>query len=341
MNSAQELVVAGAEKASVLASYSAEQISILKNNIAPPNMTDDQLAYCLTVARSRGLDPFKKQVYFTLRNKKVKDGNREYWVPTVTVEPTIDGFRSMAESTGELDGYEGPFWCGEDGEWRDVWLDNKKPPVAAKIVIFRRGRSHGTTGVARYEAYNQGGLTWQKMGDLMLAKCAESLALRKAFPAELGEFYTHEEMGQADRNAFEQLPPETSTVQAQTLPPPAAARVVSIAPSPKAEPAPVVVEAQRPETRKSDGLPDTWGPKEALPPAILLWLTPLSHLVDKPIPAMSLAELELVTEQCAYAVEKAAASKKPSSKQLLALLNAIGGAASRAHHELTNAGGAA
>ena len=147
--SAKEMVVSDGGE---LSRYGREDLEVIRNHVAGPDFTDSELAYCLRAARARGLDPLQKQVYFSKRKKKNANGQ---YVAAVTVEPTIDGFRTMAERTGELDGYDGPYWCGEDGKWTDAWLTTDAP-VACKITVFRRGKSHGFTATARYDAYVQG-----------------------------------------------------------------------------------------------------------------------------------------------------------------------------------------
>jgi hypothetical protein len=113
----------------------------------------------------------------------------------MTIQAGIDGLRSIAERTGQLDGSE-TLWCGDDGVWADVWLGSK-PPAAAKTTIWRKGAGHPFTGVARFADYNAGQGLWSKMGATMIAKCSEALALRKAFPADLSGVYSTDEMDQA------------------------------------------------------------------------------------------------------------------------------------------------
>ena len=88
------------------------------------------------------------------------------------------------------------YWCGEEGDWKDVWLSSK-PPAAAKTIVHRKGSQHAFVGVARFADYNAGQGLWSKMPAAMIAKCSEALALRKAFPADMSGVYSTDEMDQA------------------------------------------------------------------------------------------------------------------------------------------------
>jgi phage recombination protein Bet len=169
---------------SSLTLWTPEQKQLIASTIAPGCSADELRLFGLACQRT-GLDPFSKQIYAIKRRSKQRDGS---YRESMTIQVSIDGLRSIAERTGELDGSES-FWCGEDGQWQDVWLSSK-PPAAAKTIIHRRGASHPFVGVARFADYNAGQGLWSKMPATMIAKCSEALALRKAFPADLSGVYS-------------------------------------------------------------------------------------------------------------------------------------------------------
>jgi hypothetical protein len=118
----------------------------------------------------------------------------------MSIQVSIDGLRKRAANSGYYDGST-TFWCGEDGKWLEVWLKST-PPSAAKTVVYRKGCGQPFTAVARFDAYKQdfkGKLSglWEKMPDIMIGKCSEALALRKAFPEQTAGLYASEEMDQA------------------------------------------------------------------------------------------------------------------------------------------------
>lgn len=181
-----------------MAQFDPAQVELIKRNICQ-GATDDELQLFLRQCRQTGLDPFSRQIYSIKRREK----QGERWVDRRSTQVSIDGLRLVAERTGKYAGQTAPEWCGADGVWRDVWL-TATPPVASRVGVLRRDFEQPCFGIARYAAYVQTGQgdqptkMWRVMPDVMLAKCAEALALRKAFPQDLSGLYSSEEMAQAD-----------------------------------------------------------------------------------------------------------------------------------------------
>ena len=179
---------------SAITQWTQEQTQLISSTIAP-GCTPDELKLFSYACQRSGLDPFSRQIYAIKRGGKM------------SIQVGIDGLRSVAERSGQLDG-SATFWIGdtEGSQWSDVWLGSK-PPAAAKTIIYRKGCSHPFVGVARFQDYNAGQGLWSKMPAAMLAKCSEALALRKAFPADMSSLYTADEMEQAETVTVTATPP--------------------------------------------------------------------------------------------------------------------------------------
>lgn len=181
--------------------WSDQQLAALKQ-MGLEKAGSGDLSVFLHVSQRTGLDPFGRQIYMIGRN--AKENNQ--WVTKYTIQTGIDGFRLIArrasDRLNETLEYEDTQWCGADGVWTDVWT-KATAPAAARVTVLRHGKRF--PGIALYREYLQTtrdgnpNSMWSKMPANQLAKCAEALALRKAFPQDLSGIYADEEMGQADR----------------------------------------------------------------------------------------------------------------------------------------------
>lgn len=177
--------------------FNPEQTALLKRTICR-GATDNELSMFLHVCKRMGMDPFAKQIHAVKRwNSKE---NRE----VMTMQVAIDGYRLVAERTGKYQGRTEPEWCDTNGEWVKVWL-KEEHPYAARIGVYKAGFREPLYSVVYWDQLVQkrkdGTPTefWQgKKGVHQISKCAESDALRAAFPQELGGTYTDDEMQGAD-----------------------------------------------------------------------------------------------------------------------------------------------
>lgn len=185
--------------------WTQEQQLVLRQSGIDDDVTKAELSGFLHLCQKTGLDPFSRQIY--LIGRWDKQAGRKVFTP----QTGIDGYRVVAnrvvEKAAVTLGYEDTFWCGKDGVWRDVWVSDE-PPAAAKVIVLRNGqRFPAVAGYREYVQTNRNGEPtgmWRKMPAGQLAKCAEALALRKAFPNDLAGVYTAEEMAQADNPAADE-----------------------------------------------------------------------------------------------------------------------------------------
>lgn len=180
-----------------IAMFSPEQNELIKKQLCK-NITDDELHFFAAVCKKTGLDPFMKQIY------AVKRGDQ------MTIQTSIDGYRLIAERTGRY---------APGRESTHVYRNDKLFSSTSYVKKQTKdGTWHEVSVTCLFDEYkpNYKSQFWDTKPTVMLDKCAESLALRKAFPNELSGLYTTEEMDQA-QNTQVKPPMIISEEQAQEL----------------------------------------------------------------------------------------------------------------------------
>lgn len=170
-------------------------VALIKNTVAV-GATDDELKLFLYQASRAQLDPLARQIYFVKRAGKV------------TIQTSIDGFRLVAERSGKYAGQDKP-----------VFEEGNGKLISCAVTVYKFSetgtRYPAAVGVAYMDEYKPPAgqdFMWNKMPRAMLAKVAEALALRKAFPQDLSGLYTVEEMEQVDKSS-DKTPEAPETVQ--------------------------------------------------------------------------------------------------------------------------------
>ncbi len=175
--------------------YDRDKIELIKKTICK-GATDDELNLFIAECQRTGLDPFLKQIYSIPRRSRNPETGQ--WETRRETQTAIDGYRAIAERTGKYVGLLGPYWCGQDGQWIDIWL-HKEPPEAAKVGVVREGFKEPIWAVALYAEYVQlidgrPNRMWEKMPANQLGICAERQAYRKAFPRDMAGLVPTEDL---------------------------------------------------------------------------------------------------------------------------------------------------
>jgi phage recombination protein Bet len=165
-----------------------DQVELVKRTVAKGTSDDELKLFLYTCART-GLDPLAKQIH-AIKRWSSRD-KRE----VMSIQTGIDGYRLIAERTGRYAPGQQPTYEVDGG---------KLVSATAYVKKLVAGTWHEVAASAYWEEYVQTDRdghptpTWKRMPRLMLAKCAEALALRRAFPAEMSGVYTFDEMAQAE-----------------------------------------------------------------------------------------------------------------------------------------------
>ena len=212
--------------APALTAYAERQIALIRRTVAK-DCNNDEFDLFVHTAHHLGLDPLRKQVYAFVYSKD--DPKRR----KMTIVTGIDGFRTIADRTSNYRPDEDEPTYEIDPELKGPSNPIGLVKATVRVYKFSHGDWHKVTASAHWDEYapmkeecpegfdwvetgetwNDSGKpkkkkvargeviqvldtsgNWGKMPRLMLAKVAEALALRKAWPDSFANVYAQEEV---------------------------------------------------------------------------------------------------------------------------------------------------
>lgn len=164
-----------------------DQLTLAKNTVAK-GLDDNEFALFTYNCHRQGIHPLDG-LLVPIKRKDTDSGNFK-----LTFVTTVDLLRSRAADTNE--------YAGSD----DAIFQYREPavnPQEALVTVWRfvQGVKCSFSATARWSEYYPGdkqGFMWKTKPHVMLGKCAEGLALRKAFPKQLAGLYLEEELQQQE-----------------------------------------------------------------------------------------------------------------------------------------------
>lgn len=166
----------GTDLASRLApdDWTREYLDTIRN-VFGKGCSDAEFALAVQVSKSTGLriDTRELWVYKRAANEPMQ------------ISISIDGFRAIAHASGTYAGEEGPFYCGKDGVWQEVWT-GEGLPHAAKFSVWRTDFARPFTAVILVAEFQKlGGFLWGKAPVWMSGIRVATHAYRKAYRQEI------------------------------------------------------------------------------------------------------------------------------------------------------------
>jgi RecT family len=177
---------------------SLDEVALVKNHIAK-GATDEELKFCLAVARRFKLDPFRQQIWFVKRRDKTADGGYR-WIPITGINGLLHIAARDHKDFGSND--EPEFGPLHQVKWE--YYETKgtlQAPEWARVKVWKKGHEHPIVATVYWdEVYPDVGAAplVRQMPRLMLGKCALAQAIRRAYPATDGLYVKEEFQGPSD-----------------------------------------------------------------------------------------------------------------------------------------------